>query len=269
MMAESKNEMLQKSIIKLICSYYAAELAVFFIITLVYAIPIAFFFLFLAVQTIFLTGISMFLIAKRNFFYLVSTGEILHTVNLATKITLFRISMIPVVIFQTIALKSHSVGHALAFFLGLTCLSDLFDGYVSRRLKQVSYMGKILDSSCDYLLVGVVAITYYIYHLLPSWLFWLMISRLLIHSIGMLILYILSGKLVPQTTIFGKIATATGMIILVYKPAELVFPVLKLATVYVEIGAGVLIALSLADKGIFLIRGISRQLLEAQGASVK
>ena len=244
--------------------YYLAESAVFFTIAVVYAFPLGFFCLFLAVQITLDAIVCLFLILKQKFFYLVKTGKPLSSVNLASKITLFRITMIPSVLFLIIALRTYPVGPVLALFIGLTCLSDLFDGYISRRRGEETFIGKILDSSSDYLLLGVVAIAYYFYRLLPAWLFWLILSRLLLHSLGMMVLFLLRRKLVPQTTIFGKIAVAATMVLFVYKPAAVIFPLMKSGTAFVEICSGVLIALSLVDKGIYLTRGIALNLAERQ-----
>ena len=268
-MGVSQNRTLQRSVWSLTSIYYLVEAVVFFVIARIYAFSLVFFLVFLGVQTVFCAAVGLFLIIYKSFFYYIKTGEALFSINLPCGITLFRITMIPSVIFLIIALKSYPVGAVLALFIGLTCVSDLFDGYISRRCNEETFIGKIMDSVSDYLLLGVVAIAYYIYRLLPVWLFWLIISRILLHSLGMLILLLLRKKLIPQTTIFGKIAVASGMILFVFKPAALIFPVLAYATKFIEIGAGILIALSLADKGFFLIRGITQILAEHQGGSVE
>jgi len=246
--------------------YYLAESAFFFLIVRFYPFSQAFCLVFLGVQTIFLFFMSLYLLIKRRFFYLVKSGEMLSSVNLASKITFFRLSMIPFILFLIIAMKnSFRVGHVLAPLIGLTCLSDLFDGYISRRRSEETFMGKILDSACDYLFLGLVAIAYYYYRLLPGWLFWLILSRLLLHSAGMAILFRLRRKLIPQTTLWGKIAVAATMVLFVFKPMAWIFPVMAPGTKFVEIGAGILIGISLADKAIYFSRGIARNSAERQG----
>ena len=249
--------------------YYLVESVSFLIVARIYTFSPVFFLLFLSVQTIFCAVVGLFLAINKGLFYYTKTGEALTSVNIACKITLFRITMIPSVIFLIIALKTRPVGPVLAPFIGLACLSDAFDGYVSRRNDEETFIGKILDSISDYLLLGISAIAYYFYGLLPSWLFLLILCRLLLHSAGMMILFLLRKKLIPQTTIFGKIAVAACMILLVFKPAALIFPFLKQATAFIETGAGILIILSMADKGVYFIRGIAHNLAERQGGSVK
>ena len=273
-MADLKDKKLRKSILCLLVIYYLAESAVFLAVARIYNFSLFFAVIFLCTQTVFLAIVGVFLILNRNLFYIVKkgepsqspdssrvpSGEILSSVNFACRITLFRITMIPSVFFQIIAIRTYPVGKILALLISLTCLSDLFDGYISRRRNEETFIGKILDSSSDYLLLGTAAIAYYIHQLLPPWLFWLIVSRLLVHSLGMIILFRLRKKLIPQTTIFGKIAIAAVMTLFVFTPAKLVFPVLRYAARFIETGAGILIALSLVDKGIYLVRGINETL---------
>ena len=280
-MADIKNTKLRNSILSLLLIYYFAESAVFLATARIYHFLLFFAVIFLCVQTAFFAIVAVFLIFNQNLFYIIKkeerslnldvsrfpSGEILSSVNFACRITLFRITMIPSVFFLIVALKTYPVGKILAILIGLTCLSDLFDGYISRQRNEETFIGKILDSSSDYLLLGTVAIAYYIHQLLPSWLFWLIISRLLVHSVGMMILFRLRKKLIPQTTIFGKIAIAAGMVLFVFTPARLIFPVLQFATKFVETGAGILIAISLVDKGIFLVREIGGTMKSAKNQS--
>jgi len=63
----------------------------------------------------------------------------------------------------------------------------------------------------------------------------------------MLILFLLRRKLVPQTTILGKVAVAATMVLFVFMPIALIFPVMAAGTNFIEISTGILISLSLAD----------------------
>ena len=61
----------------------------------------------------------------------------------------------------------------LAFILcALAALSDGLDGFLARRLKQESALGKFLDPLADKLLIYLVLIPLiYVYELIPIWLF--------------------------------------------------------------------------------------------------
>jgi len=75
-------------------------------------------------------------------------------VSVANIITFIRVFISPV--FLVIFIKHHSFGisptvlpYILLFLLGISELSDLFDGYIARKLDQVSDLGKILDPMAD------------------------------------------------------------------------------------------------------------------------
>jgi CDP-diacylglycerol--glycerol-3-phosphate 3-phosphatidyltransferase len=72
----------------------------------------------------------------------------------ANQITLGRIALIPLII---ILLLARVNGIAVALFL-LLSFSDAVDGYVARRLNQVSDLGKFLDPLADKLLIISVLI---------------------------------------------------------------------------------------------------------------
>lgn len=74
--------------------------------------------------------------------------------NLANRVTLARIIFIPLVL---ILLFVGFYGLAALFFT-LLCFSDAIDGYIARRYKQVSDLGKVLDPLADKLLVITVLI---------------------------------------------------------------------------------------------------------------
>ncbi|MGH9583006.1 MAG: CDP-diacylglycerol--glycerol-3-phosphate 3-phosphatidyltransferase, partial [Bryobacteraceae bacterium] len=65
---------------------------------------------------------------------------------------------------------------ALAVFLA-AALTDLLDGYLARRWKQVTTVGTLLDPVADKLLISAALISLVQIRLLPGWLVILIISR--------------------------------------------------------------------------------------------
>ena len=65
---------------------------------------------------------------------------------------------------------------ALIVFLA-AALTDLLDGYLARRWKQVTTVGTLLDPIADKLLVSAALISFVQIRLLPGWLVVLIISR--------------------------------------------------------------------------------------------
>ena len=75
--------------------------------------------------------------------------------NFANILTMSRIAAIPAIV--GFMLLKAPVWHwvALALFI-LACVTDWFDGYVARRLDQVSPLGRFLDPIADKLVVAAV-----------------------------------------------------------------------------------------------------------------
>jgi cardiolipin synthase (CMP-forming) len=99
-----------------------------------------------------------------------------------------------------------------------TCLlayvSDLLDGYLARKLNQVSEYGKMIDPLADKVFVAVAVLQIMRVGLLPVWFFVIVVSRdVLIFSAGM-VLKSLRG-VVLQSTMTGKAAVVSiGLTIL-------------------------------------------------------
>jgi phosphatidylglycerophosphate synthase len=98
-----------------------------------------------------------------------------------------------------------------------------------------------------------MAIVYYIFRLLPAWLFLLILSRLVFHILCMAILYRVRKRLEPRTTLFGKITIASLMILFIIEAAAVILPRLRAFIIYVEITAAALIGLSIIDKAVYFV----------------
>jgi phosphatidylglycerophosphate synthase len=252
-----KDTSLHGSIRKVLGIYSLGESLAFLIIARLYSFSFFFFLLFLGVQFVFHGMIYFFLILNSSLFFVIQTKEPLTRVNGANKITLIRITMLPFLLFLILALRRYPVGKILLPLMGLTFLTDLMDGYIARVKKEGTFIGKLLDSISDYLLLGVVAIGYYVYEFLPVWLFWLILFRLFIHSLGMMVLCLVRKKLIPQTTILGKVAVAVIMALFVIEPLTLLLPGIKALVYWAEIAVGILLGVSLIDKGLYFVKGLT------------
>jgi phosphatidylglycerophosphate synthase len=234
----------------------------FFIFYRIWLFPPGFLYFFFAFQLVFYMGIFFFLLKSKPFYYNIRTGKQEVVVNGANKITLFRITMLPFLVFLTLVSQKYgkeagshiNTGPALTFVFALTFASDFIDGRVARARKLESYMGKILDSASDYLLLGVIAVAFFYFKLLKPWLFLVIIIRLLFNALVMLILMKVQKKLSPQTTPLGKIAIAVIMMLLVLEAAK---PLgLPPWVSHLEPVGAIIIGISLIDKFVYLIRGL-------------
>jgi len=99
---------------------------------------------------------------------------------------------------------------AFVFFL-IASISDYFDGYLARRLKQVTSLGKVLDQMSDKILITSILVVFVELHIVPSWLVVIIILRdTLVSVVRMLASE--SGRIVAAN-IFGKLKTVSQMIL--------------------------------------------------------
>jgi cardiolipin synthase len=75
--------------------------------------------------------------------------------NLANILTMSRIAAIPLIVAFLMLNKPVWQWVALILFV-LACVTDWFDGYVARRLHQISPLGRFLDPIADKLVVAAV-----------------------------------------------------------------------------------------------------------------
>jgi cardiolipin synthase len=86
-------------------------------------------------------------------------------------------------------------------------ISDVLDGYLARRLGQVTRLGAYLDPLGDRLLTTVSFVSLSIHGLLPAWLAVLVVAKDLYVALGAAILYFIGQPLVGDVSISGKLAT--------------------------------------------------------------
>jgi CDP-diacylglycerol--glycerol-3-phosphate 3-phosphatidyltransferase len=106
--------------------------------------------------------------------------------NLPNLLTLFRIFLVPLLVAALVQqnFSIHWGGKLLVandFFALLVFLAaavtDLLDGYLARRWKQVTTVGTLLDPVADKLLISAALISLVQTRLLPGWMVILIISR--------------------------------------------------------------------------------------------
>jgi len=110
--------------------------------------------------------------------------------NLANKITLLRIGLIPLfflacqpypswlvnqyTVFQY--LNEYGVYWAVSIFI-IASVTDKLDGYIARKYNQITNLGKLLDPLADKLLVSAALIVMVAQRLIPAWIALIIIGR--------------------------------------------------------------------------------------------
>jgi phosphatidylglycerophosphate synthase len=142
-----------------------------------------------------------------------SDGILLGSINLANRITLFRVSSLPTLLYLVIAAKRFPIRYPLLILVVCIFATDFLDGYVSRKGKEVTKAGRMMDSASDYSLLIVLSVVYRYYKIIPAWFLILVLVRLGIQTLLMAILIIVQKRIEPTSTFMGKVAVASIMIV--------------------------------------------------------
>lgn len=130
--------------------------------------------------------------------------------NLPNKITIFRVSMIPLFL-VLLLVPNIPFGNylALAVFI-IACLSDALDGHIARKYNLVTNFGKFMDPLADKLLVCSALICFVELGTVPAWIVIVIIAREFIISGFRLVAS--DNGLVIAASYWGKFKTTAQMI---------------------------------------------------------
>jgi CDP-diacylglycerol--glycerol-3-phosphate 3-phosphatidyltransferase len=138
--------------------------------------------------------------------------------NLANKITLSRIFLVPIIMFfllvqDYIPFPELDIYHliipinqviAVLIFI-LAASTDSLDGYIARKRKLVTNLGKLLDPLADKLLITAVLVSLVELDKLPAWIAIVIISREFAVT-GLRQIALLDGSVIAASN-WGKIKT--------------------------------------------------------------
>lgn len=97
--------------------------------------------------------------------------------NLPNAITIARIFLVPFVVAVLLTTRfPHWEFWGVTLFM-VAALTDLLDGYVARRRKQVTTLGRLLDPIADKLLISSALISLVQLQLAPAWMVVIIIGR--------------------------------------------------------------------------------------------
>jgi cardiolipin synthase len=137
--------------------------------------------------------------------------------NLANKITILRIILIP---FFIAAVVYSKLEIALLLFI-IAVISDGVDGFIARTFNEKTHLGTILDPLADKLLLMsaficmAMATSIPAQYKLPPYVPIIVISRDCIIVLGSVIIHVITGDLKVSPSILGKVTTFFQMITIV------------------------------------------------------
>ncbi|HXK22479.1 MAG TPA: CDP-diacylglycerol--glycerol-3-phosphate 3-phosphatidyltransferase [Myxococcota bacterium] len=130
--------------------------------------------------------------------------------NAPNTITVLRAGVVPVLLFLPLFAQSRSASGVFAWIFIVAAVSDLVDGWLARRGKMVTHIGKLLDPLADKLLVATALIVLLAIGRIPLWALWMVVvivGRELAVT-GLRGLASAGGHVLPASG-FGKLKTLT------------------------------------------------------------
>jgi CDP-diacylglycerol--glycerol-3-phosphate 3-phosphatidyltransferase len=97
--------------------------------------------------------------------------------NLANKLTIIRIILVPVfLVFMAVEGIQYFKIIAIVVFI-IASITDKLDGYIARSRNQITRFGKLMDPLADKLLVTAALVSLVEYHIIPAWVSMIIIAR--------------------------------------------------------------------------------------------
>ena len=161
--------------------------------------------------------------------------------NLANKLTIFRIVLVPLmlsvgIIDKLVGIPGEFLGISTAFWIMeiifiVASITDKLDGYIARSRNQITTFGKFLDPIADKILVLTAMIILVEYTKIPAWIPVIVLFREFLVS-GYRLLAVEKGGKVIAASVWGKLKTVTQMcaIILVFVDKYNFFDFVKATT---------------------------------------
>ncbi len=140
--------------------------------------------------------------------------------NLANKLTIFRIILVPVMIIVTFFnipgefLGIPTTAWILNIIFIIASITDKLDGYIARSRNQITTFGKFLDPIADKILVITAMIILVEMGKIPAWIPTIIVFREFIVS-GYRLVAVEKGGKVIAASIWGKLKTVTQMIAII------------------------------------------------------
>jgi len=132
--------------------------------------------------------------------------------TLATKITLIRVALIPVLM-VFLYLSGGQSGLWMWISLGIfivASLTDFVDGHIARKYKQVTDFGKFLDPLADKLLVIAAMVMFCQWDVFPGWALMVVLTREFAVQ-GLRLVAVGKGNVIAAGW-SGKVKTASTMV---------------------------------------------------------
>lgn len=96
----------------------------------------------------------------------------------------------------------------------VAAITDILDGYLARKLNQITEFGKIIDPLADKVLVGFVVINLFLLNEMPDYYFYLIVGRDLLILIGGIVVTKIIGRVLPSNYLGKATVLAISFVLL-------------------------------------------------------
>ncbi|MGI6343746.1 MAG: CDP-diacylglycerol--glycerol-3-phosphate 3-phosphatidyltransferase [Bacillota bacterium] len=147
--------------------------------------------------------------------------------NLPNRVTVARILLVPIFVYFVLHKLPYSQFIAAGIFI-VAAGTDGLDGYLARKRKEITNLGKLLDPLADKLLIAAAMISLVEADVLPGWVAIVIISRELAVT-GLRSMAAAEGIVIPASTVakfktFSQIVAIVGMLLENYPFSLISFP---------------------------------------------
>lgn len=140
--------------------------------------------------------------------------------NLANRLTLIRIGLVPVFLVFISINKFIYTAIAIIIFI-IAALTDKLDGYIARSRNEITNFGKFMDPLADKLLVTSALVVLVQYGIIPAWMVMIIIGREF--AVTGLRAIAASQGLVIAASWWGKIKTVIQIIAIIFGLITLIY----------------------------------------------
>jgi cardiolipin synthase (CMP-forming) len=110
---------------------------------------------------------------------------------------------------------SPSVRYMLFSLILFASMTDIMDGYLARKMNQVTELGKIIDPLADKVCIGLIVTKLYLIQQIPDYYFFMIIGRDILIFLGGIFLTRKLGRVLPSNML-GKITVLIIGIIIIF-----------------------------------------------------
>lgn len=129
-------------------------------------------------------------------------------------LSIFRICLVPVFIIVYFS-NTDKINLYPALIYALASFTDFLDGFLARKYKASSELGKVLDPLGDKLMTIAVMVCITIDGIIPLWAVLVAVAKELMMAIGGLVLHKIARVDIPPSNLLGKTSTVVFFLVCV------------------------------------------------------